>query len=66
MKVLLDSNIVIYLLDPRYAFLSDRLDGLKLQVSEVSRVEVLGFHGLSDTMFSAYESLLDKLTNHPA
>ena len=64
MKVLLDSNIVIYLLDPHYAFLSDRLDGLKLQVSEVSRVEVLGFQGMSEAMFCAYESLLDKLTNH--
>jgi toxin FitB len=64
MKALLDSNIVIYLLYTQYAFLSDRLADLKIQVSEISRLEVLGFTGLTAELLSAYEALLDKLTNH--
>jgi toxin FitB len=64
MRALLDSNIVIYLLDTQYAFLSDRLVAFSLHVSEISRLEVLGYAGLSPELFSAYEALINKLTHY--
>lgn len=64
-RALLDSNIVIYLLDVQHAFLSERLSDMKFEISEISRLEVLGFPGLSQIMFSAYQSLLDRLVQHP-
>lgn len=65
MRVLLDSNIVINLLDRQYLFLTYRLNGFDIEVSAISKKEVLGFTRLSDAVFGAFKSVFDKLSSHP-
>lgn len=47
--MILDSNIIIYSNQTKYEVLLDYLDSLKgdLQVSLISKLEVLGFHSIS-------------------
>lgn len=44
--ILLDSNVVIYSIQPDASALRDYLDGMTFQVSIISRVEALGYHSL--------------------
>ena len=46
--MLLDSNIIIYGTETKYPELIDFLNNSRLSVSAISRVEVLGYHRLSD------------------
>jgi len=64
MHLLLDSNMVIYLLDPKCAFLQVCLVEHTLHVSEISRVEVLGFSKLDENSYRSYLGLMDSLRNH--
>ena len=47
--MLLDSNIIIYAAQPQYPQLRQFIAANAPAVSAVSYVEVLGFHGLTDT-----------------
>lgn len=47
--MLLDSNIIIYAAQPEYEWLRQYLATIPLAVSAISKVETLGFPGLSDT-----------------
>ncbi len=54
--MILDSNIIIYSAVPEQKFLRDFiLENLTL-VSEISRIEVLGFHNLTDKLIEYFES----------
>ena len=64
MKALLDSNIVIYALISEYAALRGYLKDLEIHVSQVTRVEVLGFYGLTHDQFLNYESLMADMTHN--
>ena len=64
MKVLLDSNIVIYSLMPEHLNLRRTLKNYELQTSEITRVEVLGFSGLAQNQFEAYELLMADMRHH--
>ena len=64
MKALLDSNIVIYALIPEHAALRNYLKDLEIHVIQVTRVEVLGFSGLTHDQFLAYETLMADMTHH--
>lgn len=44
---LIDSNIIVYSYDSQYAFLRELLIKESTFVSEISRVEVLGYHKLT-------------------
>jgi|SRR5690606_26815425 len=48
MSFLLDSNIIIYSFSDEYDYLRKLLIDENSNVSEISRVEVLGFHGLNE------------------
>jgi len=56
--VLLDSNIVIYALQPDHEQLLLWLSTQTLAVSVVTRVEVLGFHGITETERRSAAALL--------
>ena len=58
MKALLDSNIVIYTLIPEHTAVRNYVKDLSIHVSQVTRVEVLGFSGLALDQFKAYELLM--------
>jgi predicted nucleic acid-binding protein len=45
--ILLDSNIVIYASKKEYSFLNDFLIHEDLAVSIITKIEVLGYHGIS-------------------
>jgi hypothetical protein len=47
--MLLDSNIIIYAALPKYAGLQDFIAKHTPAVSAISRVEVLGYHRLTET-----------------
>lgn len=46
--IILDSNIVIYSIEPEYQHLRDVLREYDMHVSEISKLEVLGYSGLTD------------------
>ena len=48
MAFLIDSNIIIYSYLPEYQYLRELITSDLSYVSEVSRVEVLGYHKLKD------------------
>lgn len=48
MALLIDSNIVIYSISQEFHFLRTLLVSKDCYVSEISCVEVLGYHGLND------------------
>ena len=49
MALLIDSNIVIYSISEKFHYLRALLVSKDCFVSEISRVEVLGYHGLNNT-----------------
>jgi len=59
--VLLDSNIVIYGLQPGYQYLRDELEGRNLAVSKITIIEVLGYHGLDSREFKDITKVLEAL-----
>jgi predicted nucleic acid-binding protein len=64
MKALLDSNIVIYALIPEHVAVRRYLKDLEIHVSQITRVEVLGFSGLTPEQYNAYELLLADMIHH--
>jgi len=49
MSVLVDSNIIIYAMNPAYSFLIPWIESTVPAVSAISSLETLGFHKLSST-----------------
>ena len=58
---ILDSNIVIYATQSAYAYLLPLLKDPNNYISEITKLEVLGFHGFDKTSKYAMESLFKKL-----
>nr|VFJ90396.1 MAG: hypothetical protein BECKLFY1418B_GA0070995_101950 [Candidatus Kentron sp. LFY]VFJ97776.1 MAG: hypothetical protein BECKLFY1418A_GA0070994_107320 [Candidatus Kentron sp. LFY] len=59
--MLLDSNIIIYALEPGYDSVRRFVDQQKAMVSTVSKVEVLGYHRLSPEHRQKLEDLFHAL-----
>lgn len=61
---LVDSNILIYAAQEEYAFLRELLEQNDIGVSELTKLEVLGFHGLTEeeeSYFNAIFSIVEIL-----
>lgn len=52
MKIILDSNIIIYSLQPQNENLTNWLNGHSLYVSAISQLEVLGYHKITQDEIS--------------
>ncbi len=62
---LLDSNIIIYSALPEYEFLLEFIRNRSPFVSDISRVEVLGFQGLTTEDIFYFESFFESTTLIP-
>ncbi|NBC46646.1 MAG: PIN domain-containing protein [Gammaproteobacteria bacterium] len=62
MMKLLDSNILIYAAQPQYPQVHAFLDHGPFAYSAVTRIEVLGYHRLSEKGASGYAALLATMT----
>jgi predicted nucleic acid-binding protein len=63
--ILLDSNIVIYLRDPRWGeIIANQFNEEGLHTCNVVVAEVLGFKGLEKIDARYFEQLLSTMTNH--
>jgi toxin FitB len=58
---ILDSNIVIYATQRSYSYLFPLLKDPNNYISEITKLEVLGFHGFDKTSKQAMESLFKRL-----
>ncbi len=58
---ILDSNIVIYATQTAYAYLFPLLKDPNNYISEITKLEVLGFHNFDKTSKRAMEALFNKL-----
>ena len=54
MAFLVDSNIIIYSLSDKYRYLRELLIDSSCHISEISRVEVLGYHRLEKSDKNAH------------
>src|SRR5437660_7447569 len=64
--ILLDSNIVIYLRDPRLSeAIVQQFGNERLNTCNIVIAEVLGFNGLDLTDIHYFEQLFDAMKNHP-
>lgn len=63
--MILDSNILIYAIQPNYEYLIDWILKELPSVSVVSQIEVLGYHKLSPQQKVQFEVLFDNLTILP-
>lgn len=57
--ILLDSNIIIYAADPRYPFIRELIRRHGPEVSLVSKIEVLGYHGLTPEQRTYFQAFFD-------
>ena len=57
MAFLIDSNIIIYSFSDEYDYLRDLVVNENANVSEISRVEVLGYHGLNRKQIKYFEDV---------
>lgn len=55
--MLIDSNIVIYSILPEHSFLDSWLDRADTSFSVITKIEVLGFPGLTDSQHERFEDL---------
>jgi predicted nucleic acid-binding protein len=62
---LLDSNILIYAPQPAYVHLLPMLVDANCFVSEITRLEVIGFHKLTDLEKTYYERVFLQITVLP-
>lgn len=60
--MILDSNILIYAIQPNYEYLIDWILKELPSVSVVSQIEVLGYHKLSQQQKKQFEVLFNNLT----
>lgn len=65
--MILDSNIIIYSVQPKYIALARYLQANQetVQVSLISALEVLGFHNLAPTDKGMFEAYLNSVTIFP-
>ena len=63
--MILDSNILIYAIQPNYEYLIDWILKELPSVSVVTQIEVLGYHKLSTHQRVQFEVLFDNLTILP-
>lgn len=59
--MLLDSNIIIYALDPAYLHVADFLAGKSFKASSITKLEVLGYHRLSQTDFDRFRIIFNTM-----
>ena len=59
--MLLDSNIIIYSVRPEHAFLGTYLEAQGISVSEITRLEVLGYHRLRAEDQHRFERLFQEV-----
>jgi toxin FitB len=65
LDILLDSNIVIYGLEPAYPVIQAWIATVAPAVSAISKVEVLGFHGLTPDKETLLEQFFKAATVLP-
>ena len=58
---ILDSNIVIYATQPAYNYILSLLHDPDNFVSEITKLEVLGFHGFNETTKQDMKDLFETL-----
>jgi toxin FitB len=63
--ILLDSNIVIYAAEPEYKKLRDWLRNSSIIISELTKLEVLGYHRLSDDEFEWFTGFFNNILTIP-
>jgi len=63
--MILDSNIFIYAVQPEYVDLRNWCSQRNLSASEITRLEVLGYHNLSETDERDLTRLFALTTLHP-
>ncbi len=61
-SLILDSNIIIYSIDPKYQSLRDYLLNVDMHVSEISKLEVLGYSKLTTEESQKFEYFFANLT----
>lgn len=57
-KILLDSNIIIYAVQPEYAHIRKALLDFEICISKISIIETLGYHKLQEPEKSKIEQLI--------
>lgn len=60
--MLVDSNIIIYSLSEEYSYLRELFLREECNISEISRVEVLGYHLLNDKQKNYFLDIFDYST----
>lgn len=63
--ILLDSNIVIYAAEPGYKKLREWLRSRSISISELTKLEVLGYHRITDDKFKWFASFFDSIESIP-
>jgi predicted nucleic acid-binding protein len=63
--VLLDSNIVIYAAKPEFAKLREWLQDQRFAVSQLSRLEVLGYHRIVDDELAWFTAFFNMIRIFP-
>jgi predicted nucleic acid-binding protein len=62
--MLLDSNIIIYAADPAHEWLRIWLENRTLAASSLTRVEVLGYHGLTPSVELRLRDFFSRIQIH--
>lgn len=63
--ILLDSNIVIYAAEPEYKKLRKWLQSQFLFISDLTKLEVLGYHRITDDQFIWFTGFFDSIQSFP-
>lgn len=63
--MILDSNILIYALQPDYEYLIEIIINELPSISVISQIEVLGYHKLSSVQKKQFEEIFENLTVLP-
>jgi len=63
--ILLDSNIVIYAAKPEFKKLRDWLRSQSITISDLTKLEVLGYHQLADIEFEWFTGFFNNIESIP-
>lgn len=63
--ILLDSNIVIYAAEPEYKKLRKWLRSQSIFISDLTKLEVLGYHRITDDEFIWFAGFFDSIQSFP-
>jgi predicted nucleic acid-binding protein len=63
MAFLLDSNIIIYSYSNEFEYLRELIISESCTISEISRIEVLGYHGLKKEEDKYFRDIFDQAIN---